>query len=109
MAMEIALRSVQLDDLYPNGISYGIYSNCTLKVNCDLNYAQIEYYPNLGGNIFFAAFFGLLLVIHFVQGLMWKTWTYSAVMLSALVLECVGYGARIGLSSNPFDFTWFVM
>lgn len=98
---------------YFNGtLPYGVYPNCTLKVDCLLDgivSAQIDYYPSFGGNIFYASLFGIFLVVQVVQGILWRTWGYSIAMALGLVLECAGYGGRVALSENPFVFNSFLM
>lgn len=91
-------------------VPYGIYPNCTLKVDCNLDYySNIDYYPSLGGNTFYLALFAILLITQVVQGVLWKTWSYTIAMLFGLVLECVGYGGRVAMSQNPFEFNYFLV
>ena len=93
-------------------IPHGIYPNCTLKVDCLLDgyvSAEIDYYPSLGGNIFYLSLFAILLIVQVVQGIAQRTWSYSVAMVLGLVLECLGYGGRVALSENPFVFNYFLM
>ncbi len=44
--------------------------------DCPVEGTLYGYYPSLGANAFFAAFFGLCLVANLVLGIRFKTWTY---------------------------------
>jgi hypothetical protein len=98
---------------YFNGtLPRGVYPNCTLRVDCLLSgyvTAQIDYYPSLGGNIFYLSLFAISLIVQVAQGIVWRTWSYSIAMVLGLLLECVGYGGRVALSGNPFIFNSFLM
>jgi len=43
---------------------------------CPVEGTLYGYYPSIGANAFFAAFFGLCLVINLGLGIRYKTWTY---------------------------------
>jgi hypothetical protein len=43
---------------------------------CTIEGTLYGYYPNLGANAFFAAFFGVCFVYQLVCGIRYKTWTY---------------------------------
>jgi len=75
---------------------------CTLA-SCDLTLASFDYRPSLGGNAFFAAIFGVFLVLNIFLGIRHKTWGYLAAMFFGLAGEIIGYIARILLYNNPFD------
>ena len=74
---------------------------CTLET-CPMDYAFMEYVPNLGGNAFFAAWFGILFIAQLVLGIRYKTWAYTFSMCSGLLLEIIGYVGRVLLHDNPF-------
>lgn len=71
--------------------------------------AQMDYRPNLAGNIIFAAIFGLLFIVQLGLGIKYKTWGFMVGMICGLLLEVVGYIGRIMLYNNPFDFNNFIM
>ncbi|KAI9795074.1 MAG: hypothetical protein M1816_000096 [Peltula sp. TS41687] len=77
------------------------YEDCTLST-CDLKYAQVSYVPSLGGNAFYVALFGLLLLLQFFLGLRYRTWGFWVGTVAGIALETVGYGARISMHYNPF-------
>jgi hypothetical protein len=43
---------------------------------CTVERTLYGYYPSIGANAFFAAFFGICLLIQLVQGVRYKTWTF---------------------------------
>ena len=62
-------------------------NNCTdISDVCPVQASIYGYYPSLGGNAFFAAFFGICLVVQLFQGLKWK----SRAFMIALVFGCLG-------------------
>ncbi|KAI9888105.1 MAG: hypothetical protein M1823_000040 [Watsoniomyces obsoletus] len=69
---------------------------------------ELGYVPNLGGNAFFLAVFAALLPINLFLGIRHRTWGFLVGMTGGLVLEAVGYGARIRLNSKPFDYDSFI-
>lgn len=60
----------------------------------------------LPGNIFFAVAFGLLLPIHIFLGWKHKTWGFLFGMFSGLLLEVLGYVARVQMH---FGYDKFVL
>ena len=44
--------------------------------DCPVSGTLYGYYPSLGANAFFAAFFGICLLVHLVLGIKYKTWTF---------------------------------
>ncbi|OBT62473.1 hypothetical protein VE03_07988 [Pseudogymnoascus sp. 23342-1-I1] len=69
----------------------------------------MDYVPTLAGNAAYAAAFGLLLVAQLGLGIKYKTWGFMVGMICGLMIEIVGYGGRIMLHNNPFDFNNFVI
>ncbi|KAH8884184.1 putative RTA1 domain protein [Thozetella sp. PMI_491] len=80
---------------------------CTLDT-CPLSEAIITYQPNIGGNAFFFALFGLLFLVQLRLGIRYKTWSYLVAMLFGLILEVVGYIGRLQLHNDPFNFNFFL-
>jgi hypothetical protein len=82
---------------------------CTLDT-CSVYYqAQLQYDPSLGGNVSFAAIYGLLLFLHILLGIYYRTWSYSVSMVFGLSLELCGYIGRIQMHYNPFIQSPFFM
>ena len=95
-------------DPYAN-CNFELDSNlCTLETCC-LAQSSFLYLPNYGANLFFAVFFGVFLLPQVGFGIYFKTWGFMAGMLLGLVLEVVGYAARIMIHDNPFDANGFLM
>jgi hypothetical protein len=81
---------------------------CTIDT-CDLSMASFDYIPSLGGNALFAAIFGILIVGQLFLGIRHKTWGYMTAMILGLLLEIVGYVARVMLNGSPFNNNDFLM
>jgi hypothetical protein len=81
---------------------------CTLST-CDLSLAHFTYLPSLGGNALYAVIFGLFIVGQLYLGIKHRTWGFMTAMSSGLVLEIIGYIARIMMNSNPFNKNSFLL
>ncbi|KAI9924203.1 hypothetical protein MW887_007153 [Aspergillus wentii] len=81
--------------------------DCTIGT-CPMTLANFDYIPNLAGNVFYLALFGILLLSQIGMGLYWRTWGYLIGMTGGLVLEVVGYIGRVQLHYNPFPFDPFL-
>lgn len=89
-------------------IAFGPMANCTLDL-CKLEWSVFQYLPNIPANATFLAAFGLLMVVHVMQGIRYKAWTFTSCMVAGCGLELVGYVGRIMLHGNPFDFNAFLV
>ncbi|KXT02567.1 hypothetical protein AC578_10691 [Pseudocercospora eumusae] len=83
-------------------------SNCTLDTCC-LAQSYFLYRPTHPGNSFFAAFFAVLIIPQIWLCVKYKTWGFGAGMILGLLLEAVGYLARVGLHIDPFSNGSFLM
>ena len=81
---------------------------CTLET-CPMSYAHITYLPNLGGNAFYIALFALFIPVQCYLGIRHRTWGYLFGTICGLILEVLGYIARIYMRHNPFIDRWFIM
>lgn len=88
-------------ELYQN-----IETKCKVET-CPLSFAQYDYVPNLAGNLLYSAFFVLFLIAHLVFGIRYRTWGFLAGMVIGLLLEVLGWVARVLLHFFPFDGSWF--
>ncbi|KAF2123243.1 RTA1 like protein-domain-containing protein [Lophiotrema nucula] len=70
---------------------------------CTINNSLYGYEPNIGVNAFFAAFFGLCLLLQLAFGIKYKTWTYMIALGLGCLGECIGYIGRIMLHNNVYD------
>lgn len=84
------------------------FQACTVDI-CSLEYAQLDYVPSKSVNLAYLLIFGLLLLVHCVQGVYYRTWGYAVGMVGGLTLEVVGYAGRLGLHNDIFSFDTFVM
>jgi hypothetical protein len=69
----------------------------------------MSYFPSLPGNAVFAAVFGLCLLPQIFFGIRHRTWGYLISMSGGLILEVIGYVARILMRDNMFTNSYFVM
>lgn len=81
---------------------------CTLAL-CPLSLAQVHYVPSLAGNALYTAIFVLVLALQLFLGIRYKTWGFMVGMCSGIILEVIGYIARIQMHSNPFRENPFLM
>ncbi|RHZ67298.1 hypothetical protein CDV55_107863 [Aspergillus turcosus] len=84
-----------------------ITAPCTLET-CPLDWALVRYLPSLPGNALYLALFLIMLLVQIYHGIRSRTWSYLACMIGGLLLEVVGYGGRLMLHSNPFNFSGFL-
>ena len=74
---------------------------CTLQI-CPLTLAHIDYLPNLAGNLLYTVIFGLALIAQVAMTIRYKIWGFGCAAFMGLLLEILGYAARIQMRSNPF-------
>jgi hypothetical protein len=91
-----------------NNTAYGNLSllvdqNLCSLTTCDLTLATFDYRASLPGNSFYAAIFGIYLIMNIYLGIRYKTWGYMTAMVVGLTGEIIGYVGRILLWQNPFD------
>lgn len=89
-------------------IAFGPWANCTLDI-CLLEWSVFQYLPSIPANATFLGVFGLLLILHAVQGIRYKAWAYMGCIVAGCALEIAGYVGRIMLHANPFDFNAFLV
>ncbi|PNP44750.1 hypothetical protein TGAMA5MH_03559 [Trichoderma gamsii] len=92
----------------PNYIAIGANANCTLSV-CPVEESILAYRPWLAANIFFAAYFGTIALVHIYLGWRWKSWGFMVGMLLGCASEIIGYIGRVLLWNNPFSFPGFMI
>lgn len=81
---------------------------CNLKT-CPIKWAQVTYVPTLEGNSLYLALFSVFLVVQTFLGIRYKTWGFLTGMIGGLLLEILGYVARVKMHDNPFSGDWFKM
>lgn len=76
---------------------------------CPVAATTYGYYPQLGPNAFFLAFFAALFFASFSIGIWSKTWTYTLALCGGTFLEALGYLGRVMQHSNPWQKAAFEM
>jgi hypothetical protein len=95
----------------PSWVAPSLVANpdsCTLQT-CPLSMAHVTYLPSLPGNALYTALFGLCLIAQIFLCVRYRIWGFLGGMFGGLVLEIVGYVARIMMHSNPFIKSDFLM
>ncbi|KAI4281201.1 MAG: hypothetical protein L6R35_005700 [Caloplaca aegaea] len=98
-------------ELYESGFNQTLLNNtdlCTLET-CPLVLATVDYVPSLGGNVFYLTLFSILLLLQLAFGYQYRTWSFTGSMFGGLVLEIIGYVARVQMHYNPFESDPFLM
>ncbi|KAE8402050.1 RTA1 like protein-domain-containing protein [Aspergillus pseudonomiae] len=80
------------------------YKTCTeVTPLCPVEATTYGYYPNYGGNIFFAVFYGLCGVFQLGFGIYFRSWTLMVALVVGTLLEMAGYIGRVLMNKNPWD------
>ncbi|KAA8649597.1 hypothetical protein EYZ11_005962 [Aspergillus tanneri] len=70
---------------------------------CPVEATTYGYYPNLGGNIFFAVVYGICGILQLIFGIRFRAWTFTVALSVGALLEMAGYIGRILMHTNPWD------
>jgi hypothetical protein len=82
----------------------GDYRSCiSVTPACPVEGTLYGYYPNLGANAFFAALFGVLLILQLILGIWKKTWTFMLAVGLGVFGEMAGYIGRLIMNKNPWS------
>lgn len=57
---------------------------------CPVEASIYGYYPSRPANYFFAVVFGILLIVQLLQGIKWKSRSFSIAMFFGCLGECIG-------------------
>ncbi|KAL3447209.1 RTA1 like protein-domain-containing protein [Aspergillus insuetus] len=80
------------------------YDTCPrVGPGCPVEATTYGYYPNFAGNVFFAAFFGLLGVLQLGVGVYYRSWTIMIALASGALMELAGYIGRVLMNDNPWN------
>lgn len=84
-------------------VQHRVSMNCTAVSlpHCPVENTIYGYYPNLGVNAFFIAFFALCAFIQVFQGWKGKTYFYGYVLVLGCLGEITGYIGRVIMHGNP--------
>ncbi|MCJ1316820.1 hypothetical protein MMC15_002141 [Xylographa vitiligo] len=97
----MSLNLTSLGNLTAANLTDFDINDCTLSI-CPIAYAQVHYDPSLAGNALYLAIFALLLFVHVFLGIRFRTWGFFGSIVGGLVLEIIGYAARVQMHFNPF-------
>lgn len=99
-------------DVYPAGLwlasNLTSTAQCTIDL-CSLKYASLDYVPNAGSNFLFAIIFAFFLLVQLVFWVWRRTHSFSFAVSCGLILEVLGYLARVIMKNNIFSSTPFLM
>lgn len=77
---------------------------CTeVSARCPVSATTYGYTPDLAGNVFFTAYFGVLFITGLVLGIRARTWTYTLALGVGTLLETLGYVGRVMMNGNPWS------
>ncbi|KAJ6157973.1 hypothetical protein N7470_005565 [Penicillium chermesinum] len=80
------------------------YQTCSqVSELCPVEATTYGYYPDLGGNVFFAVFFGVLGLCQIGLGVYYRTWTFMVALGIGTWMELAGYIGRILMHYNPWN------
>lgn len=82
--------------------------SCTLST-CPIDLANLTYVPSLFGNSLLLGIFGLILAFQLFFGIRYRTWGFGIGMFGGVVLEIIGYVARVQMHYNPLTSDPFLM
>lgn len=86
------------------------YKTChQVSPECPVILTTYGYYPDLGANVFFLAWFAILFFASVTLGIWAKTWTYTVALGGGTLLEALGYLGRVMMNSNPWNKAGFEM
>ncbi|KAH8775942.1 RTA1 like protein-domain-containing protein [Hyaloscypha finlandica] len=99
-------------EIYPAG--FWLASNITSIAECivelcSLKYANVDYVPNAGSNFLFAVIFAFFLLTQLVFWVWRRTHSFSFAISCGLILEILGYLARVIMKHNMFSQTPFLI
>ncbi|KFY01183.1 hypothetical protein V490_01035 [Pseudogymnoascus sp. VKM F-3557] len=89
-------------------VSFGPDANCTLAL-CPVEASLQGYRPTFSVQIAFMALFGVSMLIHLIQGVVYRTWFFASMMAVGCIGEIIGYAGRVLLYQNPFSFNGFII
>jgi hypothetical protein len=101
--------------IYPDGLWFSSNLSVTRIPNgcevglCSLEYANVRYVPNAGSNFLFAIIFAVFLLTQLIFWVLRRTHSFSFAMCCGLILEILGYLARVLMKTNMFSQTPFLM
>ncbi|KAF3049685.1 hypothetical protein E8E11_010144 [Didymella keratinophila] len=110
LASSLLARALDQNGIDPNNINTTTTDPLIIAMSrkyckvgtCPTSWQVIDYRPSLAGNAIDMAMFILFLLTQAYFGVQHKTWKYTAILLTGLLGEIVGYAGRLMLHLNPF-------
>jgi hypothetical protein len=87
--------------------TYAYYLCNEVSILCPVAATTYGYYPNNAANLFFVAWFAILLILCLFFGIRSRNWWYTIGLGIGLVLETGGYVGRHMMTSNPWSHSGF--
>lgn len=83
--------------------------NCTkISPECPVEASVYGYFPSLGANAFFLAFFAVCFFVNLFLGVRHRTWSYMIAVCLGCLTEAIGYIGRLIMRNNPFADSGFI-
>lgn len=92
----------------PTFIFFGPHANCTSEL-CPPAWSAYGYRPDLVANLALLAAFTAALLAHIVIGVRWRQWSFMACMICGCLDEMLGYGARVWMYYDLWNFNAFMI
>lgn len=64
-------------------------------------FTHFTYNPDLAGNGLYIAILSLYCLAQVIQGVRYRTWDFTGPMLGGILLELMGYTARVFMHKDP--------
>jgi len=64
-------------------------------------FTHFTYNPNIAANALYIAILSICLLAQLAQGVWYRTWDFMGPMLAGILLELMGYTARIFMHKDP--------
>ena len=87
---------------------YKTTQNCTsVSLQCPVEVTIYVYYPNLGANAFFCAYFATFTVVNLILAFRYKTSVFGRFVAVGCLSEMISYTGRTITHGNPWNNTGF--
>ncbi|KAG0647624.1 Efflux pump [Hyphodiscus hymeniophilus] len=91
-------------------MSHPSTDDCTsVSLACPVEETVYGYYPSLGANAFFCAYFATFTIVNLILAFRYQTWVFGTLVILGSLSEFIGYIGRIIMHSNPWSNVGFEM